>query len=335
LEKFGEESVNSSKLTFKEFYELFKDPMELEICCGHEILDKRIKNLEVQRPGVSLAGWVEDFPTNRFLIFGQLELGYLNSLDRETILKRVDIVITKKTPAILISKNYNIPDYLIDVCIRKNVVLFRSKMRTMELFSKLFFSLKDLSKPVTTVHGTLMDVYGLGVLIQGDSSVGKSEAALGLLERKHRLISDDVVKIEKKGDTSLIGTGPDLTRHFMEIRGIGLIDVAALFGAVCIRHDISIDLVVQLELWDEDKFYDRIGFDRHFKKYLGIDVPYYLLPVKSGRDVTLLIETISLNHRLKVMGYDSAKEFSEKLLDAMNNKSVKNNENNKKIKSKK
>ena len=170
-----------------------------------------------------------------------------------------------------------------------------------------------------TLHGTLVELFGVGVLIQGESSVGKSEAALGLIERGHRLISDDVVRVKKK-ENYLIGAGPELTRHLMEIRGIGIINVAHLYGAVCVRTDKEIDMVIKLEEWDDQHFYDRVGLDDKFIDILGVSTPYHILPVKPGRDVVLLIETIALNHRLKGMGYNSAKEFNMKLLETIAHK---------------
>ena len=183
-------------------------------------------------------------------------------------------------------------------------------------------SVKDLAKR-TSCHGTLVEVFGIGVLIQGDSSVGKSEAALGLVDRGHRLVSDDVVHIQVKEGTYLEGSGPELARHHMEIRGIGIINIAHLYGAVCVCNTKSIDLVVNLENWVEGADYDRVGLEEATCEFLEIKVPYHVLPVKPGRDVVLLLETLALNFRLKGMGLDSAKEFREKLLAAIAKKEQK------------
>lgn len=188
-------------------------------------------------------------------------------------------------------------------------------MTTMNLLSKMTLLLTEEFAPSMSIHGTLVEVFGVGVLIKGDSSVGKSEAALGLIERGHRLISDDIVKVKKREASYLEGFGAELTRHHMEIRGIGIINVAHLYGAVCVRDNKSIDIVVKLETWDDQHFYDRVGVDEKYCDILGVQVPYHVLPVKPGRDVVLLLETIALNHRLKKMGYNSAKEFNSKLLE--------------------
>lgn len=195
-------------------------------------------------------------------------------------------------------------------------------MTTMNVLSKLTLLLIGEFSPSVSYHGTLVEVFGVGVLIQGDSSVGKSEAALGLIERGHRLISDDIVRVKKREGTYLEGCGAALTRHHMEIRGIGIINVAHLYGAVCVRDSKSIDIVVKLEAWDDQSFYDRVGTDEKFCDILGIQIPFHILPVKPGRDVVLLLETIALNHRLKNMGYNSAKEFRAKLLELMTGKPI-------------
>src|SRR5581483_11290092 len=202
----------------------------------------------------------------------------------------------------------------------RDVPLFRTSMKTMNLLSKLTLILNEEFSPTMTCHGTLVEAFGVGVLIQGDSSVGKSEAALGLIERGHRLVSDDVVRIRLREGTYLEGSGPELIRHLMEIRGIGIINVAHIYGAVCVRDDKTVDVIVKLEEWDDRRFYDRIGLDEKYCDLLGVKVPSHVLPVKPGRDVVLLIETIVLNHRLKEMGYNSAKEFNTKLLETISKK---------------
>ncbi|MCE2983902.1 MAG: HPr(Ser) kinase/phosphatase [Parachlamydia sp.] len=203
------------------------------------------------------------------------------------------------------------------------VPLFRTALSTMNLINQLTVLLADDFAPSISCNGTLVEVYGIGVLIQGDSAVGKSEAALGLIERGHRLVSDDVIKVKKKEGCYLEGSSAAITKHHMEIRGIGIINIAYLFGAVCVRNQKRIDIVVRLEEWQDDFFYDRMGLDEKKTKILGIDLPYLILPVKPGRDVALLIETIALNQRLKGMGYHSAQEFTTKVLELTSIKSKK------------
>ena len=187
----------------------------------------------------------------------------------------------------------------------------------MQLLNKLTILLAEEFAPEVTVHGTLVEVFGVGVLIQGDSSIGKSETALGLIERGHRLIADDSVRVKKKEGNYIEGICAPLTKHHMEIRGIGIINIAHLYGAVCVRDHKSIDIVVKLESWDDAHYYDRIGLDEKTIDILGIKLPFHLLPVKPGRDVVLLLETVALNHRLKQMGYHSARDFHNKLTETM------------------
>ncbi len=289
--------------------------LSLELVAGKRGMRRRIKLPEAHRPGLSLAGYLKDYAVKRILVFGKVEIQYLRDLDSSTRIERLRLILSCDTPGVIVTRRYRPPKELSKMCEELGVPLFRTPMKTMNLLSRLTLLLTGEFAPTITMHGTLVEVFGVGVLIQGDSSVGKSEAALGLIERGHRLISDDVVKVKKREGNYLEGYGAELTKHHMEIRGIGIINVAHLYGAVCVRNIKSIDLVVKLEAWDDQHFYDRVGMDEKYCDILGIDLPYHILPVKPGRDVVLLLETIALNHRLKDMGYNSAKEFKRKLLE--------------------
>ena len=291
--------------------------LALELIAGKEGLKRRIKVPEAERPGLSLAGHLKSQRHRRISIFGKVEIEYLRSLESDVRVNRLEAILEKPMPAVIVACRYRPPRELIQLCERKQTPLFRSGMSTMKLLNKLTLMLAEEFAPGMSCHGTLVEVFGVGVLIQGDSSVGKSEAALGLIERGHRLITDDVVRIKKREGYYLEGFGAELTRHHMEIRGIGIINVAHLYGAVCVRDQKSIDLVVKLEQWDDDHFYDRVGLDDKMVEFLGVAIPYHLLPVKPGRDVVLLLETIALNHRLKEMGYNSAREFNVKLSETI------------------
>lgn len=303
--------------TVKDFYEKHRQLLSLELFAGEGGCTRQIPLPEVQRPGISLSGYIRHHAGQRILIFGKIEILYLRDLDKKTRVERLAGILTARTPAVIVARRLRPPQELIDLCEKEGIPLFRSPISTTNLMSKITFLLNEEFSPSMTCHGTLVEAFGVGVLIQGDSSVGKSEAALGLIERGHRLISDDVVKMKVREGSYLEGSGPELTRHLMEIRGIGIINVAHLYGAVCVRDDKRLDLVVKLEEWDDRHFYDRIGLDEKYCDILGVKVPYHVLPVKPGRDVVLLLETIALNHRLKEMGYNSAKEFNVKLLDTI------------------
>jgi HPr kinase/phosphorylase len=308
--------------TMRDIYESHGKILQLEIVIGENYLNKKIKKPEVHRPGLVLAGYNPKFISSHLLIFGKMELRYIKQLDKKVMLDRLDKLFSDKTPGVVVTMP-NPPKEIISICKKKKIPVFKSYLPTMTLITQILIVLNDEFSPATTIHGTLVEVFGIGMLIQGDSSIGKSETALGLLERGHRLISDDVVKIKRKDGKFLIGSGPKLTRHLMEIRGMGILNVAHLYGAVCVRPDKSVDILVKLEEWDNNKFYDRVGLGDKFYDILGVDVPFYILPVKPGRDVILLIETLALQFRLKDMGYHSAKEFQTKLLATIASKKKK------------
>ncbi len=291
--------------------------LNLSLAAGKSGLSRKLKRPEVHRPGLSLAGYNKSLPTARMLVFGKVEIAYIRELDPRMRLERLRSVLTPATPAVVVARSYRPPKELIKICEENGIPLFRSSLSATSLLNKITLILLEEFSPSVTMHGTLVEVFGVGVLIQGESSVGKSEAALGLLERGHRLISDDVVKVKKREGSYLVGSGPELTRHLMEIRGIGIINVAHLYGAVCVRPDKRLDIVIKLEEWDDRHFYDRVGLEEKFCDILSASIPFHILPVKPGRDVVLLIETIALNYRLKDMGYHSAKEFNVKLLEAI------------------
>lgn len=292
----------------------------LECIAGKAGMKRRIKVPEAQRPGLGLAGYMKSHSSKRILIFGKVEIEYLHDLSPKVRIERLDALLSLPTPAVIIARRYRPLKELVTLCEKKDIPLFRASMTTMNLISKLILLLTEEFSPSLNCHGTLVEVFGVGVLIQGESSVGKSEAGLGLIERGHRLISDDIVKVKKREGAYLEGSGAELTRHHMEIRGLGIINVAHLYGAVCVREKKSVDIVVKLEVWDNHNFYDRVGLDEKYIDILGIKVPFHVLPVKPGRDVVLLLETIALNHRLKKMGYNSAKEFNAKLLETITRK---------------
>lgn len=309
--------------TVDKFYKQYGEHLNLKLIAGQGGLQRPIKMPEAHRPGLSLSGYLKSYKGKRILVFGKVEIEYLRDLDAAVRIDRIQAILNSSTPMVIIARRYRPPKELLKICQMYDIPLFRTPMMTMDLLSKLTVLLTEEFAQTMNCHGTLVEVFGVGVLIKGDSSVGKSEAALGLIERGHRLISDDVVKIRKREGSYLTGYGAELTQHHMEIRGIGIINVAHLYGAVCVRDNKSIDLVVNLEVWNDKVFYDRVGLEEKSCEMLGLKIPYHILPVKPGRDVVLLLETIALNHRLKGMGYDSAKEFSARLLKTIADKQQK------------
>ncbi len=307
--------MNRSHYTVGDLLESHGKALQLEPVTPHISLVNRIQGPALHRPGLSLTGYGLRKVDRRILLFGRVELEFLKTLDEKKRKACLKGVITEKNPVVIISRGLIAPKALIEACKTLNIPVLKSGLKSMELLTKLTMILSDVFAPTESVHATLVEAFGIGVLLMGESSVGKSETALGLIEKGHRLISDDVVRIRKKENDVLVGSGPKLNRHLLEIRGIGIINVANLFGAVCVKTEVKVDMVINLEEWNAAHFYDRVGLEEKFTQILDVNIPTYMLPVKPGRDMILLIETTILNHRLKNMGYHSAKEFNEKLLE--------------------
>ena len=304
------------KITLANLYEKYAQKLELELQAGHRGMHRCIPLPEAQRPGLGLTGYVKGISSKRILLFGKAEISYLRELTPGLCLLRLQAVLRAQVPAVILAHNQRPPKMLRHLCEELAIPLFRSRLTTIKLQSHLMALLSVQFAPTICCHGSLVEVFGMGVLIQGESAIGKSEAALGLIERGHRLVSDDLVKVRKL-DTGLEGFGVEVTRHHMEVRGIGIINVAALFGVACVVEKKSLDIVVKLEVWDDTHFYDRAGIEEKTVTILGSEVPYHLLPVKPGRDVVLLLETVALNRRLQTAGFHAARELDHQLLAAI------------------
>jgi len=304
-------------LKVQEFYKKYKELLALEGTLSEVGFGKSIKVAEVERPGLALTGFLKWYSQKRLLVFGRGEMEYLRELSDELRFKRLEEVLSVGIPCVIVTRNLKPFPEMQAILKERQIALFRTQLATADVMRKLTVCLGEEFAPKMSTHACLVEAFGLGILIQGDSSVGKSEAALGLIERGHRLVSDDIVILKRREGFYLEGEGPELTKHMLEIRGIGIINVAHLYGAVCVSEKARIDLVVRIEEWDSGHFYDRIGLEEKFLEFLHVKVPFYMLPVKPGRDVVLLLETVVLNHRLKQRGYHSAKEFNVKLLDTI------------------
>ena len=300
------------------FFERMKDELQLTLLAGEEGLSRRIQVAEISRLGLALAGYVDFFAWRRIQAIGKVEMTYLRSLDSKTRSKRIAELFSFRIPCVIITRHYVPPKELIEEAEKAKVPLFRSPMITMRAVNRAMMFLDEEFAPTISIPGNLMEVFGVGVLIRGKSGVGKSETALGLIERGHRLITDDVVRIQLREGKYVVGSGAELTRHHMEIRGLGIVNVQALFGAVCFRDNIQIDIIINLESWDPTKEYDRLGMEDESCTILGVDVPVTTIPVREGRDVVLLVETSALSYRLKQTGYNPAQELNMKLLQIMN-----------------
>jgi HPr kinase/phosphorylase len=301
------------------FYEKMEKDAKLRLVAGKKGLRRRIKVAEIDRPGLAITGFFNYFARKRVQVLGKVEIEYLKSLDHDTKLKRLRELLENNIPCVIISRNYVPPEELMQEAERLQVPPFRTPMTTMNLINRLTLFLDDEFAPTVSLPGNLMEVFGVGVLIKGKGGVGKSETSLGLIEKGHRLITDDIVRIKLREGRYLVGTGAEITRHHMEIRGLGIINVQALFGTVCFRKEAQIDMVITLEPWDPDKEYDRLGIQEKMISILGRTLSHITIPVRVGRDIVLLVETAALNHRLKETGFNPAKELNERLVKMMSN----------------
>ncbi|MDP8262280.1 MAG: HPr(Ser) kinase/phosphatase [Candidatus Ancaeobacter aquaticus] len=297
------------------FYRDFKDKLRINLVSGKNGLNRVIKVPELNRPGLALAGYFDYFASKRVQVMGKVEMTYLKSLSVKERKKRIVKLFDQNIPCIIIARNFIPLPELFQLAEETNTPIFRSRLVTMNLINKATAFLDDEFAESTTISGDLMEVYGVGVLLRGKSGVGKSECALALIKRGHRLITDDVVRIRIEDGKQLIGKGAELTRHHMEIRGLGIINVQTLFGVGCVRDEKRIDLMITLEEWDSKKEYERLGLIDKVVNILSVSLPHVVIPVRPGRDIALLIETASLNQRLKWMGYHSAQDLNKKLLD--------------------
>ena len=289
----------------------------LELISGEEGINRPIITSDLSRPGIELAGYFNYYPAERIQLLGKTELTFTERLNDRDRQDRFERLCTDITPAIIISRGMEVPQELVEAAERESVPLLRTKQKTTRFSSLLTNYLESKLAPTTAVHGVLVDVYGVGVLITGKSGVGKSETALELVKRGHRLVADDCVEIRQEDENTLVGTSPELIEHLLEIRGLGIINVMTLFGAGAVRSFKRISIIMDLELWDQNKQYDRLGLDEEKMKIIEMDVPKLTIPVRPGRNLAVIIEVAAMNFRLKRMGVNAAEQFSNRLADVI------------------
>jgi len=297
--------------------------MEFKVISGFKGLKRRITAAEVNRPGLALAGYYEHFAKHRIQVLGLVEMDYLKNIPSAEHLKRLTRLMKMRIPAFIVARNYIPLPETVALSNKYNVPIIRAPGITMKVVYKTSAWLEEQFSPSTKVHGVLMEVYGMGVLITGKASVGKSECALGLVERGHILVGDDVVTLKLTEGIYVTGYANPTIGHHMEIRGIGIINIQSLYGVKSVRMWKHIDFVVTLEEWQENKNYERLGIDNNSVELLGTRIPNVLMPVKPGRDVALLIETAAQNEKLKKLGFNVAREFNDYLIASMKNKKTK------------
>ena len=271
----------------------------------------------VNRPGLQMVGFYDYYEQARLQIIGKVEHVFISKLEKTERIRRLDDFFRSHPVGVIVTSSNPIPEEMVEAAEKHKVPLMRTQLRTSEFMAALIAYLNVQLGPRITRHGVLVEVYGEGILLLGDSGVGKSETAIELVKRGHRLIADDAVEIKKVSATTLVGQAPAIIRHYVELRGIGIVDIRRLFGMGSIKETEKIDLVINLETWQEGKMYDRLGLDNSTVDILGIKVPSILLPVRPGRNLSVVIEVAAMNNRQKRMGYNTAEEFNKRLMESM------------------
>ncbi|MBI3189441.1 MAG: HPr kinase/phosphorylase [Ignavibacteriales bacterium] len=303
------------------FHEANKERLKLKLLTGDAGFHREITDKNIHRPGLALAGYVQLFTFNRVQIFGNTEMQYLQQLNKEDRLRSIRTLFQFELPCIIITNDNPVEEEFIQLAVEKKVAIFQTPLETTKLVYILSDFLDDQFARQCVLHGSFVDVYGIGLMVVGRSGIGKSEIALDLVERGHRLVADDVVTVTRKGEGILMGAGTDLVKHFMEIRGLGLIDVRSMFGIRAIRFQKRVEIVVELMEWRPDEEYTRTGLDDETIMFLDVPIQWVKLPIFPGKNVTVICEVIALNYLLKHYGYDAAKEFSKRLENVLAQKS--------------
>ncbi|TQR19977.1 HPr(Ser) kinase/phosphatase [Psychrobacillus vulpis] len=294
-----------------------KEKFNLTLVSGEEGIGRHIAISDISRPGIEIAGYFTHYPSNRIQLLGKTEISFFQLLETSEKIERALKLCEADTPAIIISHDMEVPQELIDASNEKSVPVLTTKMPTTRFSSLLTNFLESKLAPTTAVHGVLVDIYGVGILITGKSGVGKSETALELVKRGHRLVADDCVEIRQEGEDTLVGNAPKLIEHLLEIRGLGIIDIMTLFGASAIRSYKRITLVIELEIWDAEKTYDRLGLEEEKMEIINTAITKLTVPVRPGRNLAVIIEVAAMNHRLKRMGVNAAEDFAKRLDDVI------------------
>lgn len=284
-----------------------------------DITAMRINTPEINRPALQLTGYLEHFENERVQIIGYVEYTYLLHLDREEKIRAFERFVSSKIPCVVFTTMTEPDEDMLGLARKYNVPVFGTDNTTSAFMAEIIRWLNVQLAPCISIHGVLVDVYGEGVLIMGESGIGKSEAALELIKRGHRLVSDDVVELRRVSDVTLVGSAPDITRHFIELRGIGIIDVKTLFGVESVKDTQSIDLVIKLEEWNRDKEYDRLGMEEEYTEFLGNKIVCHSLPIRPGRNLAVIVESAAVNHRQKKMGYNAAQELYNRVTGSLSN----------------
>jgi len=304
-------------LTVRELFERKQRSLELECLTGEVGLDCEVPTPEVSSPGLALAGFTSRFVSERMHILGETEIAYLKSLDSDDRQEALDKFLSHNLPCIFVTKGQPVPKELAKIAQEHGVAVIRSKLKTSEFYRRITPYLAEVFAPETTMHASLADVYGVGLLFIGQSGIGKSECVLDLVERGHRLVADDIVHVTRRATDLLIGRAAELSHRYMEIRGVGLIDVSALFGVRAVRQQKRVEVVVELKEWESAQDADRTGLDGKTTNILGVDIPLVVVPLNPGKNITVVSEVVAMNHLLRYSGVNPAQAFDQRLLKKM------------------
>jgi len=312
----------SRSVTVGRLFERLQEALQLEQISKDAGLEREVANADLSSPGLAIAGFVARFIAERPQVFGETEMTYLSSLDEEPRRRQIELFFSFPIPCVFVTKGLELVSPLLDVAVASGVPVFRSPLKTNEFYRRAKPLMEDLFAPTATLHGSLADVYGVGVLFTGASGIGKSECVLDLVERGHRLVADDVVVAKRRGNEILIGSGHHLQRHYMEIRGVGLIDVPAVFGIRSVRQQKRIEVVVQLMEWTEDAVVERTGLEGEVTSILGVELPIITVYLNPGKNITVIAEVIAMNHLLRYAGVNPAEAFNQRLMGHMQEKAA-------------
>ncbi len=304
-------------VTVADLFERLKGTLQLEDLETAKSLDRVVGNAEVSSPGLVLAGYVDRFSADRLQVLGETEISYLASLEAAERKRVLDLFFSFPIPAVFVTKGQRLPAGLKEAAASAGVPLIRSRLKTAEFYRRIKPVLEMEFAPTTSLHGSLADVFGVGLFFTGQSGIGKSECVLDLVERGHRLVADDLVITSRRGNDVLIGRGHELQRHYMEIRGVGLIDIPAIFGVRAVRQQKRIEVVVRLEEWDQAAVVERTGLDVETTTILDVELPQIRIPLNPGKNITVIAEVVALNHLLRYSGINSAEAFNERLVGKM------------------
>ena len=313
----GSYLTKTQSISVGDFFERHSEVLQLSLIGAPVGFDRKIREATINRPGLALSGFYTYFAEKRIQVLGSAERAYLKSLSARELRKRIQVLCQQPIPCLVVSRKVKPPEAVIEEAAKAGIAVFGTPMITKAFINAATIALETDFSPVASEHGSMVDIMGVGTMVRGSSGIGKSECVLGLIERGYCLVSDDVTRLRAVEGRELIGTSPDLTRYHMEVRGLGIINVTAMFGIGSVRVEKHLDLVVTLKEWQEVEEVDRIGLDQEYYEILDILVPHVTIPVRTGRDLGRLVEVAALDQKLKSMGQNSAANFNERLMKLM------------------